>query len=67
MFTDPLIIPLILIFLSCCGKAQDNIELRRENSKPRCESQINDPLSRTLFLQIPVYLGSLTFVTSIEL
>ena len=27
-------------FLSCHEKAHDNKEFRRENSKPRCESQI---------------------------
>ena len=38
--TDPLIIPLFLSFLSCHEKAHDNKEFRRENLKPRLESQI---------------------------
>ena len=36
--TNPLIIPLIFIFLSCREKAHDNRELSRENSKLRHES-----------------------------
>ena len=36
---DPLIIPLIFIFLPCCEKAHDNKEFSHENSKPLCESQ----------------------------
>ena len=36
--TDPSIIPWIFIFLSCLGKAHDNKEFNRENSKPRRES-----------------------------
>ena len=38
--TDPLIIPLIFVFLSCCEKAHDSKEFSRENSKPRRESRI---------------------------
>ena len=38
--TDSLIIPMIFIFLSCSGKAHDNKEFSRENSKPCCESLI---------------------------
>ena len=36
--TDPLIIPMIFIFLFCCEKAHDNKEFNHENSKPCCES-----------------------------
>ena len=36
--TDPLIIPVIYIFLSCCEKAHDNKEFSHENSKLCCES-----------------------------
>ena len=38
--TNPLIIPMIFIFLSCREKAHDNKEFCRENSKPRRESRI---------------------------
>ena len=38
--TDPLIIPLIFIFLLCREKAHDNKEFSHENSKSCCESQI---------------------------
>ena len=37
---DPLIIPLIFIFLSCCENAYDNKKFSHENSKPCCESWI---------------------------
>ena len=37
---NPLIIPLIFVFLSCCEKAHDSKEFSRENSKPRRESRI---------------------------
>ena len=33
--TNPLIIPMIFIFLSCHEKVCDNEEFCRENSKPR--------------------------------
>ena len=36
--TNPLIIPMTFIFLSCHEKACDNEEFCRENSKPRRES-----------------------------
>ena len=36
--TDPLIIPMILIFLSCREKAHDNKEFIHQNSKPCRES-----------------------------
>ena len=35
---DPLIIPMIFIFLSCREEAHDGKEFGRENSKPRRES-----------------------------
>ena len=38
--TDPLLIPLIFIFLSCCEKAYDNKEFSRENSNPHSVPQI---------------------------
>ena len=38
--SDPLIIPLIFIFLSYHEKANDNKEFSRKNSKPRRESGI---------------------------
>ena len=38
--TDPLIITLIFIILSCREKAHDNKEFRCEKSKPRRESRI---------------------------
>ena len=38
--TDPLIIPLIFLLLSCREKAHDNKEFSHENSKPCHESQI---------------------------
>ena len=38
--TDPLIIPMILIFLCCPEKAHDNKEFSREISKPCRESRI---------------------------
>ena len=38
--TDPLIIPMIQIFLSCHEEAHDNKEFGQENSKPPHESQI---------------------------
>ena len=37
---DPLIIPLIFIFLSCHENAHDNKVFSSENSKPRTESRI---------------------------
>ena len=37
---DPLIIPLIFIFLSCHEKAHDKKVFSHENSKPRHESLI---------------------------
>ena len=37
---DPLIIPLVFIFLSCCEKTHVNKELSRENLKTCHESQI---------------------------
>ena len=40
--TDPLIIPMIYVFLFCRKKAHDNKEFSRENSKPRGESQITN-------------------------
>ena len=36
--TDPLIIPFIFTFLSCCKKAHDNKEFSDKNSKNFCES-----------------------------
>ena len=38
--TDPLIIPMIFVFLSCREKAIDNKEFSCENSKPCRESRI---------------------------
>ena len=38
--TDPLVIPIIFIFISFFEKAHDNKEFSREVSKPCCESQI---------------------------
>ena len=38
--TDPLIIPLIFIFLSYLEKAHDNKVFSHKNLKPHCESQI---------------------------
>ena len=38
--TDPLIIPLIFIFLSCREKAHDNEVFSHENSKPHRKSRI---------------------------
>ena len=38
--TDPLIIPLIFIFLSCHEKAQDNRKFSNKNLRPCCESHI---------------------------
>ena len=37
--TNPLVIPMIFIFLSCRKKAHDNKEFGREVSKLRCESR----------------------------
>ena len=38
-FTDPLIIPMNLLFLSCHEKADENKDFSRKTSKPNCESQ----------------------------
>ena len=39
-FTDPLIIPMNLLFLSSHEKAHENKDFSRETSKSNCESQI---------------------------
>ena len=38
--TNPLITPMIFIFLSCRENARDNKEFCRENSQPRRQSRI---------------------------
>ena len=47
--TDPLIIPMILIFLSCHEKAHDNKEFNHEYSKLHCESGIRRILKWYIF------------------
>ena len=52
-FTDPLIIPLIFIFLPCHEKAHDSKESSRENSKPRRESRtLNNDIIKMMHLSL---------------